>query len=278
VAAAVRIARTATGRSRVIGCGYFGWLDWWSSGKGVPDGAHAYFVATPFDDVAALERAAREAGSELAAIVLEPVIERLPSPEWPAAARRLCDEVGAVLIFDELKTGFRLARGGYQELASVTPDLAAFGKAMANGFPVSAVVGQGRVMDAATETWISSTLAGDAMALAAVGAVLDRYERDDVCESLGRIGAAMRDSVAEAAAASGLEGVSVGGPDAMWYLRFEDPAVERRFLELAVREGVLFKRGPYNYAALAHDDEDTLVDIERAASGAFVACRDERGA
>jgi hypothetical protein len=80
----------------------------------------------------------------------------------------------------------------------------------------------------------------------------------------------MRDAVQSAVTASGIEGVTVGGVDAMWFLRFADPMVERQFLEESVREGVLFKRGPYNYAAIAHDEEETLVDIERAASSAFV--------
>jgi glutamate-1-semialdehyde aminotransferase len=276
VAAAVRLARTATGRPHVIGCGYFGWLDWASTSRGVPEGVQRDFQAVPFDDVPALERACRAAGSALAAVVLEPVVERLPSPEWAATARRLCDELGAVLVFDEMKTGFRLARGGYQELADVTPDLATFGKAMAGGFPAAAVVGRRAVMEEASHTWISSTLAGEAMSLAAVAAVLDVYTEEDVCADLARIGATLRRAVSDAIGASGVEGIALEGLDPMWLLRFEDPALERRFLELAVSEGVLFKRGAYNYAALAHDEEEIAVEIERAASSALVRLRDER--
>ncbi|HEX6317043.1 MAG TPA: aminotransferase class III-fold pyridoxal phosphate-dependent enzyme, partial [Gemmatimonadaceae bacterium] len=272
VSAAVRIARTATGRNTVVGCGYFGWHDWWSTSAGVPEGARRDFRSVPFDDVTALEQACRGAGRELAAVILEPVIEKLPSEDWLLAARRLCDDLGAVLIFDELKTGFRFAPGGYQVLATVKPDLAAFGKAMAAGFPLAAVVGRQEVMEAATRTWISSTLAGESMAIAAALAVLDIYEGDeDVCAALGRTGAAMRSAVATAVQASGIDGVGVDGPDPMWLIRFEDPATERRFHEEAVREGVLFKRGAYNYAALAHDEEEISVALERAASSALVA-------
>ena len=272
MSAAVRIARTATGRSGVVGCGYFGWHDWSGTAAGVPDGVRRFFHAVPFDDVTALEAACRGAGSDLAAIVIEPVIERLPSDAWIGAARSLCDELGAVLVFDELKTGFRLARGGYQELAGVTPDLAAFGKALANGFPLAAVVGKREVMEAASRTWLSSTLAGESMSIAAALAVLDVYEGDeDVCASLARVGGAIRSGVDAAVTASGIHGVTVAGLDPMWFMRFEDPGVERRFLEEAAGEGVLFKRGPYNYASLAHDEEDTIVEIERAASSALVA-------
>jgi glutamate-1-semialdehyde aminotransferase len=279
VSAAVRLARTATGRSTIVASGYFGWHDWASTAAGVPEGVRRDVQLVPFDDAAALDRACSRAGSDLAAVVLEPVVERLPSEDWIATARRWCDESGAVLVFDEMKTGFRLAPGGYQALSGVTPDLATFGKAMANGFPLAAVAGRRSVMEAADRTWISGTLAGEAMAIAAALAVLEIYDAEpDVCAALARIGAAMRDAVAAAVAASGLPGVSVAGLDAMWLLRFEDPAVERRFLEEAVREGVLFKRGAYNYAALAHDEEETLVEIERSASSALVTVSDELGA
>jgi len=274
VAAAVRIARTATGRNAVVGSGYFGWLDWWSEAAGVPPGAHADYTAVPFDDVAALERGVGRAGADLAAIVVEPVVERLPSDEWVAAARAHCDRTGAVLIFDEVKTGFRLSRGGYQELSGVTPDLAAFGKAMANGFPLSAVVGRAAVMDAARRTWVSSTLAAETTALAAAGAVLDWHEKSDVCARLASIGHELRTAVAAAVQQSGVGGVQVEGIDPMWFLRFDDDARHSRFLELALQHGVLFKRGAYNFAALAHD-ERAIVAVEQAASSALVELAEE---
>jgi glutamate-1-semialdehyde aminotransferase len=274
VAAAVRIARAYTGRDQVIGAGYFGWLDWWSEGKGIPASAHAAFSQVPFDDLTALERAASAAGDGLAAILLEPVVERLPSAEWIAGARALCDRTGAVLIFDEIKTGFRLRPGGYQEHGGVEPDLATFGKAMANGFPLSAVVGRADVMDAARRTWISSTLASETTALAAANAVLDWHEKAEVCDALWETGAEMMAAVQRAIATCGIRGVSVDGIAPMWLMRFDGAARQSRFLELALAEGVLFKRGAYNFAALAHGDE-AIVQIEQAASAALVTLREE---
>ena len=273
MSAALRIARTYTARDIVVGCGYFGWHDWSSESAGVPAGAQRDFVRVPFDDIAALERAVSDAGKRLAAICIEPVIERLPSKEWIARARALCDAAGAVLIFDEMKTGFRLATGGYQQYAEVTPDLAAFGKALANGYPLAAVCGRADLMEASERTWISSTLAGEAVALAAANAVLGWHDRADVCASLWSIGKEMRDVVTAAATASGVSGVTVDGIDPMWLIRFDDPAVETAFLRAAVSHGVLFKRGAYNFAALAHD-EQALQAIEAAASAAFVDVRD----
>lgn len=272
-AAAVRLARTYTGRDLVIASGYFGWHDWSSDTGGVPAAAHADVVHVPFDDVPALERAARDAGSALAAIVLEPVIEREPSREWLARARTLCDELGAALVFDEVKTGFRLARGGYQEVSGVTPDLASFGKAMANGYPLAAVVGTAPVMNAARRTWISSTLASESTALAASLAVLDRHDEMDVCAALAERGRAMRAAVARAIAATGTRGVRTEGLDAMWLLRWDDPARETRFVREALRAGVLFKRGAYDFAALAHDDE-AIAAIERAARSALTVMQE----
>ena len=274
VSAAVRIARTYTSRSHVVHSGYFGWHDWWSAADvaGVPEGARADATNAPFDDVSALDRAVRAAGSNLAAIVIEPVVERMPSEAWIARARQLADDTGAVLIFDEMKTGFRLRPGGYQELSGVEPDLATFGKAMANGYPLSAVVGRADVMQAASRTWISSTLAGETTALAAAHAVLDWHDKEDVCASLATIGAQMRGAVEGAIVASGLEGIAVAGLDQMWRITFDDPRIETLFVRYAVEHGALFKRGAYNFAALAH--EEVIADIERAASAALVAIKE----
>ncbi len=271
--AAVRIARTYTGRDVVVASGYLGWHDWASDAAGVPEGARRDVIRVPFDDVAALDAAVQTAGDRLAAVILEPVVERMPSEPWVARARQLCDEKRAALIFDEMKTGFRLAPGGYQELSGVTPDLSTFGKAMANGFPLAVVCGRKDLMEAANRTWISSTLAGEAGALAAALAVIEWHTQADVCEALATNGAEMRRVVSAAIAASGVEGVALEGLDPMWFLRFDDPAVESDFLQRAMAHGVLFKRGAYNYACVAHDDEAVRV-IEAAASRALVEMRE----
>jgi glutamate-1-semialdehyde aminotransferase len=148
---------------------------------------------------------------------------------------------------------------------------------MANGYPLAVVAGRRDIMQAARNTWISSTLASESTALAAAWAVLDWHEQAEICDALASTGREIREGVVAAIAASGIEGVSVDGIDPMWFLRFDDPARETRFLELAAREGVLFKRGAYNYASIAHDDE-TIREVEAASSAAFVALRDEEQA
>ena len=137
VAAAVRIARVVTGREHVLGCGYHGWLDWCQGGAeggGIPAGVRALFAEVPFNDVAATRDMIRDRGRQLAAVVVEPVVVAEPTREWLDALRAETQKVGAVLIFDEIKTAFRLAIGGAGERYGVRPDLAVLGKALANGF------------------------------------------------------------------------------------------------------------------------------------------------
>jgi glutamate-1-semialdehyde 2,1-aminomutase len=104
--------------------------------------------------------------------------------------------------------------------------------------------------------------------------VLAWHERVDVCAELAAVGARMRESVSGALAASGVAGVTIEGLDQMWFLRFKEPKWENAFIAAAVRNGVLFKRGPYNYPALAHDDE-AVAAIEAAASAAFVDLKEQ---
>jgi glutamate-1-semialdehyde 2,1-aminomutase len=193
-----------------------------------------------------------------------------------------------VLVFDEVKTGCRLHTGGYQAVCGVTPDLATFGKALANGYPLAAVVGRTPVMEAARHAWISSTLASEATALAAAHAVLDRHAREDVCAALVHAGARLRAAMDAARAASGVAGVHTLGLDPMFFLRFDDapgaagaPAGEREttFQTAARDAGVLFKRGAYDYAALAHDDAAVAAVADAAAAGfAAVRAADEAAA
>jgi glutamate-1-semialdehyde aminotransferase len=257
VQAAVRIARVATRRERVVHAGYHGWLDGATAGAGVPRATEALWTAVPFDDVPALEAAVEGPGPP-AAIVLEPVIERAPTVAWLEAARRLASRHDAVLVFDEIKTGFRLAAGGAARRYGVHPDLAVLGKALANGFPLAAVVGRADLMARVRETWISSTLATEFVALAAARAVLDVWSEVDVAGHLANVGGLMRDALDLAA---GPVPWTVCGMPEMWFLRFGDDAIERRFLLACARRGVLLKRGAYNFPSLAHDRpevEETL--------------------
>ncbi len=269
-AAAVRVARAHTGRTRVLGSGYFGWLDWWAPSLGVPANAYADYTHLPFNDLDAWRTALAEAGDAVAAVMIEPLVEVLADREWLHELRAHCDHVGAVLIFDEVKTGFRIHRGGAQAVLGVTPDLAVIGKALANGYPLAAVVGKASVMSAATRTWISSTLATELTALAAAHAVLDQHDGRDICGQLARTGRGLRDAIAAAAQATGSH-LQTTGHDTMFIVRWPDDETMNHKLALLRQAGVLAKRGPYQFPMCAMQPADTA-----AVGEAFVMALGQR--
>jgi glutamate-1-semialdehyde aminotransferase len=258
-AAAIRLARAATGRMHVIACGYFGWLDWCSDALGVPASTQADVTWVPFNDVTALQAAVDAHASTLAGIILEPLIHDVASSAWLSAARVACDQHHAVLIFDEIKTAFRVRTGGVQELSGVLPDLTTLGKALANGYPLAAVVGRAGIMERAADTWISSTAACESTGLAAAMAVCAWHDRVDVPERMAVAGRTLRDLMSAALQAAPWVGVHASGPDVMWRLDAEDSAHLDALVVSGVQSGVLLKRGAYQFGAVAHDDDACAV-------------------
>jgi len=261
-AAAVRLARTITGRERVVACGYFGWLDWNSDAAGVPASARALVSWVPYGDVAALEASLRD-DTLPAAIIIEPLVHDIAPKAWLERARHLADQCGALLIFDEVKTAFRVRTGGVQALTGITPDLTAIGKALANGYPLAAVVGREDVMDAMQHTWVSSTAAAETTGLAAARAVLQWHEQLDVCERMATAGGVLQEIVGSALLEAPWVGVRAEGPPMMWRLTTDVPAQLDALVAAAASEGVLLKRGAYQFGAVAHDD-DALELVARA--------------
>ncbi len=257
VAAAVRLARVATGRDEVLGCGYHGWLDWCQGAtEGVPAPVRNLFAELPFNDIAAGREMIRARAPRLAAVVVEPVIVSEPTREWLQMLRVETERAGAILIFDEIKTAFRLAIGGAVARYHVTPapDLVVLGKALANGFPLAAVGGRADLMNAASRTWISSTLATEGVALAAARATLDVFVRDDVCGHLHRVGTRLLHGLHEVQRAhSGLV-TGVAGIAEMCFLHCATEDLSRAVAVQAARRGLLFKRTAYNFVSLAHDE------------------------
>ena len=258
VAAAVRIARVVTGREHVLGCGYHGWLDWCQGGAeggGIPAGVRALFAEVPFNDVAATRDMIRDRGRQLAAVVVEPVVVAEPSREWLDALRAETQKVGAVLIFDEIKTAFRLAIGGAGERYGVRPDLAVLGKALANGFPLAVVGGRADLMAAATRTWISSTLATEGVALAAARATLETFEREAVCDHLHRLGTRLLHGLHRLQRQHAGVVAGVAGMAEMCFLHYTTEDLSRAVAVGCAKRGLLFKRTAYNFVSLAHDED-----------------------
>jgi len=273
VAAAVRLARVATGRDEVLGCGYHGWLDWCQGAtEGVPAPVRDLFAELPFNDVAAGREMIRARAPRLAAVVVEPVIVSEPTREWLQMLRVETERAGAILIFDEIKTAFRLAIGGAAERYTLkpAPDLVVLGKALANGFPLAAVGGRTDLMNAASRTWISSTLATEGVSLAAARATLDVFVRDDVCGHLHRVGTRLLHGLHEVQRAhSGLV-TGVAGIAEMCFLHYATEDLSRAVASQAAARGLLFKRTAYNFVSLAHDEgtvDRALVMLHEAMRG-----------
>ncbi len=257
VAAAVRLARVATGRDEVLGCGYHGWLDWCQGAtEGVPAAVRNLFAELAFNDVAAGREMIRARAPRLAAVVVEPVIVSEPTREWLQMLRVETERAGAILIFDEIKTAFRLAIGGAVARYGVNPgpDLVVLGKALANGFPLAAVGGRADLMAAAGRTWISSTLATEGVALAAARATLEVFERDDVCDHLHRIGTRLLHGLHEVQRAHASVVTGVAGIAEMCFLHYATDDLSRVVALQAAHRGLLFKRTAYNFVSLAHDE------------------------
>ncbi len=264
-AGAVRVARAYTGRDRVLTCGYHGWQDWTigatARNKGVPRAVRELTTPFPYDDLPALSALLDGFDGEGAAIVMEPMNVRYPSPGYLEGVRALADRHGSVLVFDETITGFRYDVGGAQALFGVTPDLATFGKGLANGFPLSAVVGRRELMLEMEEVFFSFTMGGEAVSLAAARAVLDKLVREPVIPTLRARGAQVMAGVAariEAAGARGFAGVS---GDPTWsFLNLTAPEgvdaqdLRTLFLQTMFDRGV-FTLGTHNMS-YAHGEAD----------------------
>ncbi len=263
VAAAVRLARAKTGRDHVLGCGYHGWLDWCSRGPGVPESVSASCGWLPFNDADQAKVAIRAMDDRLACVVLEPMVEAAPDPEWLAIVRAETHRVGALLVLDEVKTAFRVALGGYTEGLGLNPDLLVIGKAMANGFPLAAVGGRAEVMAEVARTWISSTLATEFVALGAARATIGIMQRDRVPAYLERTGKRLWAGLAELQMRFPNAIERLTGIPTMCALRFTSEPKSTAFARGCQKHGLFFKRTAYNFVSLAHDDAtiDTTLGI-----------------
>lgn len=205
-AIAVRIARGATGRDKVLFCGYHGWHDWYLAANletaqsldthllpgiepiGVPRALAGTAVPFPYGDVAALERALDQHSGQVACVIMEPMRSTQPPVHYLQAVRELTRRFGVVLIFDEVTTGFRHAPGGVEEFVGVVPDMATFAKSLSNGYAMGAVVGRRAVMEPAARMFISSTNWSDLVGVVAATTTLREIRRRDVPGTLRTYG------------------------------------------------------------------------------------------
>jgi glutamate-1-semialdehyde 2,1-aminomutase len=225
VTAAVRLARAVTERDVVLQFGYHGFHDWFAAGDGAIRGIPVCFSGLvhpfPYNDIAALESLFDQHRGKVAAVVMEPFRTELPRDGFLEKVRDLTHRHGALLVFDEMITGFRVARGGAQELTGVVPDLACFGKALSNGMPLSAFTGPRDLMRSADSVGVDMGCRGETLSLAAARAALDLYAAEPIAERAAEVGRAVAAGIEEAAAREKIPLRLVGHP-ARLELEFED--------------------------------------------------------
>jgi glutamate-1-semialdehyde 2,1-aminomutase len=260
--AAVRLARAATGREVILQCGFHGFHDWYTclyeNVAGTPDVLRPLVEPFPYGDLNALESLLDAHAGQVAAVMMEPFTLAMPQPGYLEGVRELAHAHGALLVFDEMVTAFRVANGGAQELLGVPPDLACLGKAMANGMPLSAVVGRADVMRHLPHVAYGMTFRGETLSLAAARATLTVLREEPVVEHVAQVGAQLRTAFGEMCAERGIEG-GLHGPDARQTVVFADQAGVRGdrlatlFLQECALNGVL-TTGTF-LPSYAHDDE-----------------------
>lgn len=272
-AAAVRVARAFTRREKVACCGYHGWQDWYigttDRHRGVPGAVRALTLAFPYNDIEALERLFHGHRDEIACVIMEPVTFELPSPGYLENVKELCAANGTLLVFDEVVTGFRIALGGAQEYFGVIPDLACVGKAMANGFPLSALVGRADIMRLFEEVFFSFTFGGETASLAACRATISELRRRNGIAQLRAAGTRLASGTRSMIARHGLTGtLGCCGLPAYSAIRFPDESHGGVILRSLFQQELL-KRDILTFGnhmlSLSHDDE--IIDRTLAAYG-----------
>jgi glutamate-1-semialdehyde 2,1-aminomutase len=284
---AVATARAHTRKRRILVASgaYHGAAAWCTP---VPVGTlpedRAHLVQFTYNDVASLERAAREAGADLAGVLVSPfkhdgfVDQELPTPEFACAARAACDRAGALLILDEVRGGFRLSRTGSWTRLGVEPDLSAWGKCLANGHPLSALLGSEVAREAASRLYVTGSFWFAAAPMAAALATLRRIRETDYLERTEKLGAQLREGLAKAAAASGYA-LRQTGPPQMPQILFADDDDFRRGFALAselIERGVYLHPWHNNFICAALTESDVEQALA-AAREAFAAVRRREG-
>ena len=186
--AAIRLARAFTNRERVAVCGYHGWQDWYigstTRDAGVPKQTKSLTHVFAYNDLDSLATILEQHPNEFAAVIMEPMNLFYPQEGFLQGVADLTRQHGALFVFDETITGFRFNLGGAQKEFGVTPDLSTFGKGMANGYPVSAIVGRKDVMVHMEDIFFSGTFGGETLSLAAANATIDKMANTQVLAEL----------------------------------------------------------------------------------------------
>lgn len=283
---AIRIARAYTGKSRVAFCGYHGWHDWYISANladdsrldeqllpglkpaGVPRELLNTSLPFIYNDISSLETLIEKYGNTFAAIIMEPQRGTKPTQEFLQGVKTIAKCIGAVLMFDEVTSGFRMNIGGIHRTMGINPDIAIYGKALGNGHPIAAVVGKREIMEAAQTSFISSTFWTERIGFAAALSTIKEMERIDSTAHLIWAGKTINSIWTKAAEAQAIK-IHLEGIEPLTHINFDyenSTEVLTLYSQLMLEKGFLLGAAVYTTTAYT---EDILKKFEDATNESF---------
>ncbi|HOC95285.1 MAG TPA: aminotransferase class III-fold pyridoxal phosphate-dependent enzyme [Candidatus Cloacimonadota bacterium] len=272
---AIRVARAYTGKKKIARCGYHGWHDWCVEVKGgIPEKLYEDVLEFHYNDLDQLEDILKNNQDDMAGIIITPVGHplaepvQMPKPGYLEGVRALADKYGCVLIFDEIRSGFRCAMGGAQALFGVTPDLTTIGKAMANGYAIAALVGKREYMKVLEkDVFLSSTFFPNSDAQVAALKTIEILQRDKMLDVLAAKGNNFAQQVEKVVADSGIPARFSGAPWMPFITFPRDEAglykkLRTEFYTQLIRRGVFLQPYHHGYICYRHTDEDLAYTVQ----------------
>lgn len=277
---AVRIARASSGKDNVVFCGYHDWHDWYLSANlgtenalgeyllsglepnGVPKGLKVSSHPFHYNNLEELETIARKYPKDLGVIVIEAIRNDPPTNEFRKGIREIADRTGAILIVDEISSGFRLNTGGAHLKYSIQPDMAVFSKALGNGYAIAAIIGKEEIMQATQSTFISSTNWTERVGPVAALATIRKHKKVNAGKHLVAMGRKIQQGWKKSAEKAGLP-IEVGGIPPLSHFAFKhESALEMKayFIQLMLEKNIL--SSTLYYSMLAHIPDNITSYVE----------------
>ncbi len=258
---ALKFARAYTEKDKVIRCGYHGWHDWCHSTRGHLAASAEATLSVGFNDIDALEDLFKENPGEIACLIMEPSGHDLPKENYLENVKSVVNSNDALLIFDEVKTGFRYALGGAQEYFGVTPDMSVFGKALANGFATAVVVGRQDIMDEVSDVWVAATFHGEVSLVSAAMATIAELEAKDGVDFMWKQGQKLLDGYREMTDRLGIDQARIAGIAPMPFFGLnansdKESLFRRTFYEATLDGGLYLPEGHIWFMSISHTDDD----------------------
>jgi glutamate-1-semialdehyde aminotransferase len=274
--AAVRLARAITKRDKIAYSGTGGvWHDWFTSitsrNEGIPKSISKMTIKFVYNDIESLKKIFEKEGDTIAAVYIEPITLEFPKNNFLKQVKKLTRKFGSLLIFDEVVTGFRYAKGGAEEYLKIEPDVSAWGKGIANGMPLGAITGKSKFMEKFNDVFYSTSYGGETLSLAAASAVLDEINTKPVIKHLWKFGKNFADSFNQISSELQLD-IKIEGTPIRSVINCRDDkknlslSIKSLFYQECIRRGILFGPGVcfFSYSHTTKDIKKTLTACEKS--------------